>query len=95
MLNKLKNLIKQDKQEEALKLFIKIKEIYHEPVSKEVFDDKEKLKKEISELYNNFTKDSRDSVKEKAVLPAANLNKEIQDNKKGLKDISPKEKEGK
>jgi hypothetical protein len=28
-------------------------------------------------------------------LPAANLNKEIQDNKKGLKDISPKEKEGK
>jgi hypothetical protein len=82
MLNRLKNLIKQDKQEEALKLFIKIKDIYHEPVSKEVFDDKERLKKEIADLYNNFTKDAREINKEK----------EGQENKKGLKDTIPKEK---
>jgi len=92
MSNKLKSLIKQGKEEEALKLFIKIKEIYHEPVSKEVFDDKERLKKEISELYNNFTKTVFPTTKDKAVLPAANSNKEIPENKKGLKDIPPKEK---
>ncbi|MCX6750751.1 MAG: hypothetical protein NTZ83_04795 [Candidatus Pacearchaeota archaeon] len=65
MLNKLKNLIKQNKEEEALKLFIKIKEIYHEPVPKEVFDDKERLKKEISDLYNSFTKDSKEIIQGK------------------------------
>lgn len=58
MLNKLKSLIKQGKEEEALKLFIKIKEIYNEPVPKEVFDDKERLKEEISALCTTFTKDS-------------------------------------
>ena len=59
MLNKLKNLIKQNKEEEALKLFIKIKEIYHDPVPKEIFNDKERLKKEIADLYTNFTKESK------------------------------------
>ena len=65
MINKMKNLIKQNKNEEALKLFIKIKEIYHEPVSKEVLEDKEKLKKEIASLYEAFTKDSKEIVKPK------------------------------
>ena len=92
MLNKLKNLIKQGKEEEALKLFIKIKEIYHEPVSKEVFDDKERLKKEILDLYNNFTKNTPSVPKDKSVVPLANPSKEIPENKKGLKDTSTKEK---
>ena len=63
MLNRLKKLIKENKEEEALKLFIKIKNIYHEPVPKEVFDDKEKLKKGISELDDNFTKNSKNLIK--------------------------------
>jgi hypothetical protein len=112
MLNKLKNLIKQNKEEEALKLFIKIKDIYHEPVSKEVFDDKERLKKEIATLYNNFTKDSKEIIKDKESSSTdkpplkkeqpikeneskkivTSTNSEVQDNKKGLKDIIPKEK---
>jgi len=82
MLNKLKNLIKKDKEEEALKLFIKIKESYNEPVPKEIFDDKERLKKEISDLYESFTKDSKEIVK----------TKDVQENKKELKDSLPKEK---
>jgi hypothetical protein len=92
MSNKLKNLIKQGKEEEALKLFIRIKEIYHEPVSKEVFDDKERLKKEISDLYNNFTKNTSPTTKDKVVAPVDNANKETSDNKKRLKDTSTKEK---
>ena len=59
LLNKLKELIKQNKEEDALELFIKIKEMYREPVPKEVFNDKERLKKEISELYNYFSKDKK------------------------------------
>ena len=76
MLNKLKNLIKQGKEEEALKLFIKIKEIYHEPVPKEVFDDKERLKKEISELCTTFAKDSKDKI----IPPAQTDKKELKEN---------------
>jgi hypothetical protein len=82
MLNKMKNLIKQNKTEEALKMFIRIKEIYHDPIPKEVFDDKEKLKKEIASLYEVFAKDSKDITKPK----------EDQESKKTLKDSLPKEK---
>ena len=66
MLNKLKELIKQNKEEEALELFIKIKEMYREPVPKEVFNDKERLKKEIGDLYTYFSKDKtpEESTKE-------------------------------
>ena len=63
MLNRLKSLIKQNKEDEALKLFIKIKDIYREPIPKEVFDDRERLKKEIIDLYNSFTKDSKEIPK--------------------------------
>lgn len=59
MMNKLKNLIRDKKDDEALKLFIKIKDIYHEPIPKEIFDDKERLKKEIADLYQSFKKDSQ------------------------------------
>jgi len=59
LLNKLKELIKQNKEEEALQLFIKIKEMYREPIPKEVFNDKERLKKEISELYTYFSKEKK------------------------------------
>lgn len=68
MMNKLKSLIKQKNEPEALKLFIKIKNIYHEPIPKEIFDDKERLKKEISELCGNFEKDSKQLTKGK-LLP--------------------------
>ena len=62
MLNRLKNLIKQGNQEEAFKLFVKLKSSYHEPVSREIFNDKEKLKKEIAELYAAFAKESKQVV---------------------------------
>lgn len=93
MLNKLKTLIKQKKEDEALELFIKIKKIYREPVPKEIFDDKERLKKEISELYNNFTKDAKDINKIKAALPPAVVNKIQEESKKELKEDIPKEKD--
>lgn len=59
LLNKLKELIKQNKEEEALELFMKIKEMYREPIPKEVFNDKERLKKEIAELYSSFSKEQK------------------------------------
>lgn len=97
MLNKLKNLIKQKKEEEALELFIKIKKIYREPVAKEVFDDKERLKKEIADLYNSFSKESKEVLQSKGVgddISKQKLSKEenttIQENKKELKEVSDK-----
>ena len=89
MLNRLKSLIKQNKEDEALKLFIKIKDIYREPIPKEVFDDRERLKKEISDLYNSFTKDSKE-------IPKVNTSekKEIKEPKepKELKEEQNKQK---
>jgi len=98
LLNKLKSLIKQNKEEEALKLFIKIKDIYHEPVPKEVFDDKERLKKEISELYTSFTKDSKDFIAAKELdlkgtkKTSSKETNEVKEDKKELKESLPKEK---
>lgn len=87
MLNRLKNLIKQNKDEEALKLFIKIKDIYHEPVPKEVFDDKERLKKEIADLYNTFTKESKEPQKLNTG-DENNIKKASQDSKKESINVS-------
>ncbi len=67
LLNKLKSLIKQNKEDEALDLFIKIKKMYREPLPKDIFDDKEKLKKEISLLYDSFLKDKNISELNKNV----------------------------
>jgi hypothetical protein len=89
MLNKLKNLIKENKEEEALKLFIKIKDIYHEPIPKEIFDDKEKFKQEISELYDTFTKESKEIIKDNDINKTGN---QIKETKKGLKDTNLKNK---
>ncbi len=96
VLNKLKTLIKQGKDEEALKLFIKIKESYHEPISKEVFDDREKLKREIANLYDSFTKDSKGALPPKTeeikeIKNAGSLNKQNPEDK-GLKEGLTKEK---
>jgi hypothetical protein len=98
MLNKLKNLIKQKKEEEALELFIKIKKIYREPVAKEVFDDKERLKKEIADLYNSFSKESKEVLQSKGVGEdtqkqqfSEETNSASKGNKKELKTVSDKE----
>ncbi len=71
MLNKLKKLIQENKEEEALELFIKIKKLYREPIPKEVFDDKDRLRKEISDLYSHFSKDSKRMgiQSEKPIIP--------------------------
>ena len=86
----MKRLLKQNKEEEALKLFVKIKQAYHDPVPKEVFEDKERLKKEISALYESFEKDS------KAMTNKDNaITNEKQEDKKTLKVPLPKKKEEK
>lgn len=51
---KLKKLIQNDKQEEALQLFLKIRSDYKEPVSQEALKDKETLKKELLKLYSSI-----------------------------------------
>lgn len=65
MLNKLKNLIKQEKNQEALELFLRIKNQYREPLSKEVLQDKEKLKNEMLKLYEVINPGALKRIKEK------------------------------
>jgi hypothetical protein len=62
MLNKLKTLVKQKKEEEALQLFIKINKSYHKKINPELYTDKEKLKKEINDLFSSFETKSGEKI---------------------------------
>ena len=50
MLNELKNLIKEDKFEDAVDLYVRIKKLYGERVSRVAIQDREHLKEEIKQL---------------------------------------------
>jgi len=64
MLTKLKNLIKQEKNQEALELFLRIRSQYKEPLSKEILQDKSKLKKEMLKLYESINPEALKRIQE-------------------------------
>lgn len=80
MLNKLKNLVKQKKEEEALQLFIKINELYHKKINPGVYTDKERLKKEINDLFSSFEEKSGEKIHPENI-PESESKKEISQNK--------------
>ncbi len=57
MLNELKKLIKNEEFEKATSLYIRIKRVYGEHISKEDIKNKEQLKEEIKKLSLTFKKD--------------------------------------
>jgi hypothetical protein len=61
MLNELKNLVKEGKFDRAVQMYLKIKTIYGEPVSRNMLNDKERLKQEIIELSKRLKDDLVDS----------------------------------
>ena len=66
MLNELKELIKQEKVDQAIELYIRIKNVYGEPVSRTALD-KERLKAEINDLskkLNSQIEESGENIKE-------------------------------
>lgn len=68
MLNELKNLIKAKEFDKATELYIRIKKSYGEPVSKDILENKEKLKEGIKELSGKLSaevKEAKEGVKEK------------------------------
>ncbi len=75
MLNELKNLIKEDKFEEAVDLYVRIKKLYGERVSRVAIQDREHLKEEIKQL----------SLKLKEEVKKAET-KKPEDNKKAEKE---------
>ncbi|MFA5857096.1 MAG: hypothetical protein WC867_07065 [Candidatus Pacearchaeota archaeon] len=86
MLTELKNLIKDGKFDKAVQLYIRIKTIYGEPVSRASIKDKEKLKEEIEKLSNKL-KGELETAKE------ANSDKEKSDTKKSedIKEVNKEE----
>ncbi len=56
MVNEMKKLIKDNKLDEALNVYIRIKTMYGEKVPEEVKKDKQKLKKEIKKLSRRLKK---------------------------------------
>ncbi len=67
-LTKLKQLIKLNKQEEALQLFLKIRLDYKEPLSQELLEDKEKLKQELSKLCESINPSALKKIQEESSL---------------------------
>ncbi len=56
MLNELKNLIQENKIDKAVELYIIIKNTYKEPISKDILENKDKLKEEIKKLAEKLEK---------------------------------------
>ena len=50
MLNNLKKAVNQNKLDEALSLYVRIKTLYHEPIKEDIVRNKEKFKQEISSI---------------------------------------------
>jgi len=50
MLNELKNAIKEEKFDQAVDLYVRVKRVYGEPVSRAALKDREKLKEDIKAL---------------------------------------------
>jgi len=110
MLTEMKKLISQKKVDEAIDLYIRIKSIYGEPVSKTALENKQKLKEEISKLSDRLKEEVSlaDEVTQNEIKEAAgektkedSLSSETKKNmeqnkseKKEVKEISSDEKEG-
>ncbi len=54
MLNELKNLIKEEKFDQAVDLYVRVKRVYGEPVSKSALQNRGKLKEEIKGLSSKL-----------------------------------------
>ncbi|OGJ16573.1 hypothetical protein A3K73_05965 [Candidatus Pacearchaeota archaeon RBG_13_36_9] len=82
MLNELKNLIKEDKFDEAVDLYVRIKKFYGERVSRAAIQDREHLKEEIRQLSLKL----KEEVKKTEKTEPANIKKaetkKPEDNKK-------------
>ncbi len=83
MLNELKELIKQEKVDQAIDLYIRLKNSYGEPVSKTALD-KEKLKTEIKDLskkLNSQIEESGENIKDisKEAKEATSKSKDFED----------------
>jgi hypothetical protein len=74
---KLKKLIQNNKQEEALQLFLRIRNEYKEPVSQEILKDKEKLRQELLKLYESINPEALKKIKEEIILDNAVQKKTI------------------
>ncbi len=83
MLNELKNLIKEDKFDEAVNLYVRIKKLYGERVSRAAIQDREHLKEEIKKLSLKL----KEEVK-KAETKNPEDNKKVE--KKEIKKVEPK-----
>jgi len=96
MLNELKNLIKEEKFDQAIDLYVRIKRVYGEPVSRVALQDKEKLKEEIKALSLKLkervnmleAKERQEKEKKKETKPA----EESKEKKKEDKTVKPAEK---
>jgi hypothetical protein len=76
VLIKLKRLIQHNKQEEAMQLFLKIRNDYKEPVSPDILKDKEKLRQELLKLYESINPEALKKINEEP--PSNPINKEAQ-----------------
>ena len=92
MLNELRRLVGENKIDEAVELYIKIKTIYKEPVSKSVLENKEKLKEEIKKLANKLRLEKK-AMNMSATSEEKEGEKSVEKGKKDVKDSATGEKE--
>jgi hypothetical protein len=99
MVNEMKNLISEDKFDEALNIYIRIKTMYGEKVPEEIRKDKEKLKQAIKKLSKRLKeqkiieKQQKKNNKEEASVkkPQSNKEKNIEHKQENKEDNKEEE----
>jgi len=92
MLNELKNLIKEEKFDEAIELYIRIKTMYHEKISREIIENKEKLKEEVKKLSEKLKTDLK-KIPEEAKKEEKEKSKEKKEKEEGKEKSEEKKEE--
>ena len=89
MLSELKKLVKENKTEEAIDLYVRIKSFYGEPVSRTELQNKEKLKEEINALSKRLQNEVANSSAEVKEAVADNSNAEKKEGESEVKPEAP------
>lgn len=100
LVNNLRQLMEENKLDQAIEVYLKIKEFYKESLSQTAIDNKEQLKKEINILIKEFPESKTKIVQEKSQSSTANADARKDDTVKDkpaqseekVSDIEEKEK---
>jgi hypothetical protein len=91
MISELRKLVEKGEFEKATKIYIRIKSLYHEPLTREILEDKDKLKEEIENLAKKLKIESEQvkTLEEKKTEKQEEKDKELEKKDEEVEESKP------